>query len=105
MICWIEPGLMLPETLLRLQGIASVAMPIAVRGATLRDRFTQRLIAAITDLGARGIPVFVAAGNHEPNLLAQAGIPVSVTAFPGSSGTSEACVRAAVECAFGSMRD
>ena len=102
-IRWIEPCLALPEILAPLAEVAAVAIPIAVKGATLRDRFTQRLMTAIKELRARGIPVFVAAGNHRPNLLAQAGVVVPATAFPGSVGTSEACVRAAVRSVFRSM--
>ena len=100
-IRWITPDLQLPVTLASLDEVAAVAIPIAVKGATLRDRFTQRLMAAIKDLTARGIPVFVAAGNHRPNLLAEAGI--AVPSFPGSASTSESCVRAAVRWAYQSI--
>jgi hypothetical protein len=104
-IRWITPDLELPVTLASLDGVAAVAIPIAVKGATLRDRFTQRLMAAIKDLAARGIPVFVAAGNHRPNLLAEAGTAVRNTAFPGTAGTSECCVRAAVRSAYQSISE
>lgn len=96
-IRWIPPSLDLPEALAALDGIGAVAIPLGVKGATPRDRFTQRLMRAIRALMARNIPVFVAAGNRHPNLLAQAGIGVSVAMHPGSAGTSEACVRAAVQ--------
>jgi hypothetical protein len=99
-IRWITPDLQLPATLASLDKVAAVAIPIAVRGATMSDRFTQRLVAAIQDLMARGIPVFVAAGNHRPNLLAEAGIAVTNRALTRSVGTSESCVRAAVEWAY-----
>ena len=99
-IRWITPDLQLPVTLASVDGVAAVAIPIAVRGATMRDRFTQRLVAAIQDLMARGIPVFVAAGNHRPNLLAEAGIAVTNRALRGSAGTSVSCVRAAVKWAY-----
>jgi len=103
-IRWIEPSLRLPEALASLGGIAAVAVPLAVRGATPDDRFTRRLMEAIGALMARGVPVFVAAGNRAPNLLARAGIAVTADAFPGSAGTSEACVRAAVQAAYRSTR-
>ena len=82
-ICWVEPSLRLPEDLASLDGVAAVAIPIGVRGATVRDRFTRRLMAAIRSLMERHIPVFVAAGNRRPNLLAQAGIAVSRRTFLG----------------------
>jgi hypothetical protein len=97
---WIEPSLRLPETLAGLRGVAAVAVPLGVRGATLQDGFTRRLMEAIRGLVGRGIPVFVAAGNERPNLLAGAGIAVGVEAFPGCAGTSEACVRAAVQALY-----
>src|SRR4029077_12655207 len=43
-IRWITPDLQLPVTLASLDEVAAVAIPIAVKGATLRDRFTQRLM-------------------------------------------------------------
>jgi hypothetical protein len=95
-IRWIPPSLDLPETLATLDGVGAVAIPLAVRGATPRDRFTRRLMDAIRSLMQRGIPVFVAAGNQRPNLLAEAGIGVAIGMCPGSAGTSEACVRAAI---------
>jgi hypothetical protein len=55
---------------------------------------------AIRQLMARNTPVFVAAGNRRPNLLAQAGIAVSIGGVPGSTSTSEACVRAAAQATF-----
>jgi hypothetical protein len=100
-IRWIEPCLQLPEILASLDGVMAVAIPIGVRGATVRDRFTQRLMDAIENLMARNIPVFVAAGNRRPNVLAEAGI--SVAAFPGTASTSEACIRAAVTAVYQSM--
>jgi hypothetical protein len=102
-ILWITPDLQLSVALASLDEVAAVAIPIAVKGATLRDRFTQRLMAAIKDLAARGIPVFVAAGNQRPNLLADAGIAVANTALAGGAGTSESCVRAAVRWAYQSI--
>jgi hypothetical protein len=101
---WIEPSLGLPEALAGLEGVAAVAVPLGVRGATLRDGFTRRLMDAIRGLMARGIPVFVAAGNERPNILAGAGIAVTVEAVPGSAGTSEACVRATVQALYESAR-
>ncbi len=95
-IRWIPPGLDLPETLATLHGIGAIAIPLGVRGATPRDRFTRQLMDAIRTLMQRDIPVFVAAGNQRANVLAQAGIGVSVAMCPGSAGTSEACVRAAI---------
>src|SRR4051812_28236325 len=74
-IRWVEPSLQLPETLSTIRGVAAVAIPMSVRGASTCDRFTQRLIAAISHLQACGTPVFVAAGNRQWNLLAEAGIP------------------------------
>jgi hypothetical protein len=96
-IRWIPPSLDLPETLAALEGVGAVAIPLGVRGATPRDRFTGRLMGAIRTLMQRDIPVFVAAGNQRANVLAQAGISVSVAMCPGSAGTSEACVRAAIQ--------
>jgi hypothetical protein len=96
-IRWILPSLDLPETLAALEGVAAVAIPLGVRGATSRDRFTGRLMDAIRTLMQRNIPVFVAAGNQRANILTQAGIGVSVAMCPGSAGTSEACVRAAIQ--------
>lgn len=96
-IRWIPPSLDLPETLASLDGVGAVAIPLGVRGATPRDRFTRRLMDAIRSLVQRDIPVFVAAGNRRANILAQAGIGVSVAMCPGSAGTSEACVRAAIQ--------
>lgn len=98
-IRWIEPSLQLPETLATLDRVEAVAIPIGVKGATLHDRFTQRLMIAIHSLMDRNIPVYVAAGNRQPNLLAQAGIRVSIKDIPGSTSTSEACVRAAAQAA------
>jgi hypothetical protein len=98
-IRWIEPSLQLPEALATLDNVAAVAMPIGVKGGTRCDRFTQRLMAAIASLMERNIPVYVAAGNRQPNLLAQAGIRVSIENVPGSTSTSEACVRAAAQAA------
>jgi len=96
---WIEPSLQLPETLATLDEVLAVAIPIGVKGATPHDRFTQRLMVAISTLMDRNIPVYVAAGNRRPNLLAQAGIRVSIQDVPGSTSTSEACVRAAARAA------
>lgn len=96
-------GLRLPEDLASLDGVAAVAIPIGVRGATVRDRFTQRLMAAMRSLMERHIPVFVAAGNRRPNLLAQAGIAVSTKDVSGCASTSEACVCAAVKAVYQSM--
>jgi hypothetical protein len=104
-IRWITPDLQLPVTLASLDDVAAVAIPIAVKGATMRDRFTQSLVAAIQGLTARGIPVFVAAGNYRPNLLAEAGIAVANRHLTGSAGTSQSCVRAAVEWAYQSSID
>jgi hypothetical protein len=104
-IRWIEPSLQLPEILATLNDVGAVAIPLAVRGATREDRFTRRLMAAIADLVRRGIPVFVAAGNRRPNLLAEAGTAVSTAMYPGSAGTSEACVRAAVAAVHRSPRE
>jgi hypothetical protein len=101
-IRWIEPSLGLPEALAGLEGVAAVAVPLAVRGATPVDGFTRRLLDAIGGLMGRGIPVFVAAGNERPNVLARTGIGVRAEAMPGSAGTSEACVRAAVQAIYGS---
>lgn len=103
-IRWLEPSLKLPEDLMSISGVAAVAMPLGVRGATVRDRFTQRLMASIADLMIKGIPVFVAAGNRRPNLLAKAGIAVFIKDVTGSASTSEACVRAAVQIAFQSWQ-
>jgi hypothetical protein len=98
-IRWVAPSLSLPEDLAAITEVAAVAIPLGVRGATADDRFTQRLMAAIRNLGDRGIPVLVAAGTRRPNLLARAGIAVSTHDVPGSASTSEACVRAAVAIA------
>jgi hypothetical protein len=98
-IRWIEPSLHLPEELSTLCGVAAVAIPISVRGASRRDRFTKRLIASIETLRARGTPVFVAAGNRHSNLLAEAGVPVF--AKRGGLGSSSACTIAAAETALG----
>ena len=103
-IQWLEPSLKLPDDLASIGGVAAVAMPISVRGATAHDRFTRRLMAAITALMNKGIPIFVAAGNHRPNLLAQAGIAVAIKDVAGSTSTSEACVRAAAQAAFQSWQ-
>jgi hypothetical protein len=97
---WLIPTLNLPDDLRSLTGVAAVAMPIGVRGATPTDRFTVRLIEAMADLGRRGIPVYVAAGSGRPNLIAVAGIAVSVDDVAGSSSSSEACVRASALAAF-----
>jgi hypothetical protein len=99
-IQWIRPSLHLPHDLASLDGVAAVAVPLGVKGATARDRFTLRVMQAIRGLMARHIPVFVAAGNRGPNLLANAGIAVAIGDAPGSTSTSEACVRAAVQRAF-----
>lgn len=103
-IRWLEPSLNLPEDLNLVIGVAAVAMPIGVRGAPIHDRFTMRLMNAIEKLMMSGIPVFVAAGSNRQNLLAQVGIAVSTQDIVGSSNTSEACVRAAVECALKSWK-
>jgi hypothetical protein len=95
-IQWIQPSLQLPHDLAALDGVAAVAIPLGVIGATPRDRFTRWLMQAIQGLMARRIPVFVAAGHRGQNLLANAGIGVSIDAVPGSTSTSEACVRAAI---------
>lgn len=100
-IQWLVPSLSLPEDVTTIRGVAAVAVPLGVRGATLDDRFTQQLMAAIRNLGDQGIPVLVAAGTRRPNLLAQAGIAVSAHDVPGSASTSEACVRAAARIAHG----
>jgi hypothetical protein len=99
MIQWIRPSLHLPHDLTSLDGVAAVAVPLGVRGATAQDRFTLWVMDAIHGLMARHIPVFVAAGNRRPNLLAKAGIAVSISDVPGSTSTSEACVRAAAQAA------
>lgn len=103
-IRWIPPSLQLPHDLAALDGVAAVAVPLGVKGATARDRFTLQVMQAIRGLMARHIPVFVAAGNRGPNLLANAGIAVAIGDVPGSTSTSEACVRAAVQRAFRSPR-
>jgi len=98
-IRWLAPSLTLPEDLAALADVDAVALPLGVRGATLDDRFTRRLMAAMQALRDRGIPVLVAAGTRRPNLLARAGIAVSTRDVPGSTSTSEACVRAAARIA------
>jgi hypothetical protein len=103
-IHWVEPSLQLPETLMLLEGVGAVAMPLSIRHATPRDRFTQQVMLAISALMERGIPVFVAAGNGQPNILAQAGFSVSTRDIPGSTSTSEACVRAAVQAMLSDAR-
>ncbi len=103
-IQWLEPSLSLPEDLKSVRGVAAVAMPLGVRGATIHDRFTMRLMNSIKNLMTRGIPVFVAAGSNRSNLLAQIGIAVSTRDILGSGSTSEACVRAAAERALQSCK-
>ena len=98
---WLAPSLNLPDHLSAVQDADAVAIPLGLRGATLDDRFTQRLMAAVRALRERGIPVLVAAGTHRPNLLARAGVAVSMGDVPGSGSTSEACVRAAAQIALG----
>ena len=98
-IRWLAPSLTLPEDLTALAGVDAVALPLGVHGATLDDRFTRRLMAVMEALRDRGIPVLVAAGTRRPNLLARAGIAVSTRDVPGSTSTSEACVRAAARIA------
>ena len=98
---WLAPTLDLPDDLSAVTDVDAVAIPLGVRGATLDDRFTQRLMAAVRVLRERGIPVLVAAGIHRPNLLARAGVAVSTGDVPGSGSTSEACVRAAAQIALG----
>src|SRR6185295_2004527 len=97
---WIVPSLRLPDVLCALSGVAAVALPLGVRGATDHDRFTKRLANAIRSLETRGIPVYVAAGTRRPNLLARAGIAVAAADVPPSKSTSEACVRAAARAAI-----
>jgi hypothetical protein len=99
LIRWIRPSLHLPQDLASLEGVAAVAIPLGVKGAAPQDRFTSWMMDAIRQVMARNIPVFVAAGNRRPNLLAQAGIAVSISDVPGSTSTSEACVRAAAQAA------
>jgi hypothetical protein len=99
-IQWVRPSLHLPHDLASLDGVVAVAVPLGVKGATTQDRFTSWVKEAIRGLMARNIPVFVAAGNRRPNLLADAGIAVSISDVPGSASTSEACVRAAAQLAF-----
>jgi hypothetical protein len=91
---WLTPTLNLPRDLERLSGVDAVTVPLGVGGATRRDHFTRALCQAITKLGDRGIPVFVAAGSNHSNLLAGAGISVATEDVRGSTSTSEACVRA-----------
>jgi hypothetical protein len=98
-IQWIRPSLHLPQDLVSLDAVVAVAIPLGVKGATEQDRFTWWVMDAIRGLMARNIPVFIAAGNRRPNLLAKAGIAVSISAVPGSASTSEACVRAAAQVA------
>jgi hypothetical protein len=101
-IRWIAPSLDLPEELDGLAEVSAVALPVGVRDAGSRDRFTRRLSDAIASLMARGIPVYVAAGTRRPNLLAGAGIAVSIADEPSSRSSSEACVRVAARAAIDS---
>jgi hypothetical protein len=103
-IRWLTPTINLAEDLRSLTGVAAVAIPLGVRGATPADRFTQQVAESIAYLRGRGIPVFVAAGSGRANLIASTGIAVSSEDIPGSGNSSKACVRAAIQAAIRSRR-
>jgi len=99
-ISWLRPDHRLPERLVALDATTAVAIPLTIRGATSRDRFTRRVMDAIRDLRARGIEVFVAQPRRRPSPLAEAGVAVraaeTVIDAIAQGGASGACVRAAV---------
>lgn len=72
-IVWVIPALDLPERLHALDGAHAVALPLSVRGAGRRDRFTARIAAALDSLTSRGIGVFVSELRPGANALARRG--------------------------------
>jgi hypothetical protein len=97
-IGWLAPSHRLPAELTAAR-CGAVAIPLIIRGANPRDRFTRQGQEAITALQSRGVPVFVAAPLTRRNLLAETGIavspPISRAGALEVGGASGACVRAA----------
>lgn len=108
---WIPPTLRLHHALASLHDVSAVAVPVAVRGGTPGGKVVGRINDALSDLKARGVAVYVAAGNRKPNALASSAVSVAPRGSRAalrigarSGGSSGACVRAAALQAYLSTR-
>lgn len=98
-IAWLKPDHLLPDRLSALADVRAVAIPLVVRGANPRDRFTLRAMAAIRELRNTGVEVFLSVPGRMRNPLAEAGVAVAAPRTLADAleqgGASGACVREA----------